>query len=89
MLVLVEKQVQKRCILKALKIWKRRYLDSTFNVQITGKLRNKKEGGGAAKVPQKIIAESGKHWVCKYKSESDYKEQFGASFFQPPWLKTG
>ena len=42
--------------------------------KITGKLRNKKEGGGAAKVPQKTIAESGKHWVSKYKSESDYKE---------------
>jgi len=28
-----------------------------------------------------MIADSGKHWVSKYKSESDYKEKFGASFF--------
>ncbi len=80
----MEKRVINRCISLEPEIWNRLSQSCTFNSQTAGNFRNKRKSGGAAKIPQKIFADSGKHWVSKYKSESNYKEKFGASFFVLP-----
>ncbi len=45
---------------------------------------NKRKVAGWQEILQQDEMPSTKHWVSKYKSASDYKEKFGASFFAHP-----
>jgi len=55
----VDKQVMNRCISNELKIWNEYIPVLLLLYKAAGKFSNKKEGGGAAKVRQKIIADPG------------------------------